>query len=100
MFGHCFKLGRVVVGNSVLTKNLPVTGTDKGLFWVENNTHLTIVGNASSALRAYNYSGDNRTVSYVSSLRANSLNTKNILSEQTQYATPETAQRYDERPAA
>ena len=100
MFGRCFKLGRVVVGNSVLTKNLPVTGTDKGLFWVENNTHLTIVGNASSALRAYNYSGDNRTVSYVSSLRANSLNTKNILSEQTQYATPETAQRYDERPAA
>ena len=100
MFGHCFKLGRVVVGNSVLTKNLPVTGTDKGLFWVENNTHLTIVGNASSALRAYNYSGDNRTVSYVSSLRANSLNTKNILPEQTQHATPETAQRYDERPAA
>ena len=100
MFGHCFKLERVVVGNSVLTKNLPVTGTDKGLFWVENNTHLTIVGNASSALRAYNYSGDNRTVSYVSSLRANSLNTKIILSEQTQHATPETAQRYDERPAA
>lgn len=74
MFINCNKLTSITVGKNFATANLPkagpVTGWDDGgLFYVntENKTNLEVKGDASDALKAYDFATDNRIVSFVSS---------------------------------
>lgn len=67
MFGDCDKLTSITVGKDFATANLPDAGWNTGLFYVSTKTNLEVEGDASDALKAYDFATDNRIVSFVSS---------------------------------
>lgn len=66
LFKNCESLQRLTVGDKFMAANLPAPGKDTGAFYMDNGCDITIVGNASDALRAYNFAADNRTVTFAS----------------------------------
>lgn len=63
MYG-CTALTKITVANTFATAYLPTPGSSTGLVYVSSQTGLTIAGNPSSALSGYNFTTDNRTVTY------------------------------------
>lgn len=66
-FGCCTKLTSISVGSNFATVNLPSAGTD-GMFYTTTKSSITIKGTASSALKSYNFSADNRTATFTTTL--------------------------------
>ena len=94
MFDTCNNLTDLYVGKKFATANLP-TISGKGMFNFDSNNygkHINIHGQVSDALKTYDYSNDKiGTPNFVDS---------QSLFERVTVATPETAMKYDERPAA
>lgn len=63
MYG-CTGLSRITVADTFATAYLPTPGYSTGLVYVSSRMGLTIAGNPSSALSSYNFTSDNRTVTY------------------------------------
>lgn len=63
MYG-CTGLSKITVADTFATAYLPTPGYSTGLVYVSSRMGLTIAGNPSSALSSYNFTSDNRTVTY------------------------------------
>lgn len=63
MYG-CTGLSKITVADTFATAYLPTPGYSTGLVYVSSRKGLTIAGNPSSALSSYNFTSDNRTVTY------------------------------------
>lgn len=63
MYG-CTGLSKITVADTFATAYLPTPGYSTGLVYVNSRMGLTIAGNPSSALSSYNFTSDNRTVTY------------------------------------
>ena len=81
VFGSCDNLTSVNINSTFATGSLPSTGFVEGLFYVTNNTPLTIIGDVSDALKSYDFAGDNRTVQFLKISK-----TANVSSDGTTYS--------------
>lgn len=63
MYG-CTALSKITVADTFATTYLPTPGSSTGLTYVSSRMGLTIAGNLSNALSGYNFTSDNRTVTY------------------------------------
>ena len=63
MYG-CTGLSKITVADTFATAYLPTPGFSTGFTYVSSKMGLTIAGNPSSALSSYNFTSDNRTVTY------------------------------------
>lgn len=63
MMNSCTALTEIDVGSTFGTANLPTAGSSTGLVYVSNKTRLYVSGDISDAMKAYDYSTDNRVMS-------------------------------------
>lgn len=63
MYG-CTGLSKITVADTFATAYLPTPGFSSGFTYVSSKMGLTIAGKPSSALSSYNFTSDNRTVTY------------------------------------
>ncbi len=64
MMHGCTGLSKITVADTFATAYLPTPGFSTGFTYVSSKMGLTIAGNPSSALSSYNFTSDNRTVTY------------------------------------
>lgn len=70
VFGNCYSLNTVYVGPNFMKNAIPTPGKVSpygyatGLFHTSQNRQLRIIGTPQAKLKAYNFSGDNRTVTW------------------------------------
>ena len=84
IFRNCESLQRLTVGDKFMAANLPDPGKDTGAFYTDKTANITVAGNASDALKTYDFAADNRSVTFASAAgdEAADDSAMNVVSEQ------------------